>query len=50
MNSKGKICTLDCTLVFKFNLNVEGNRGLTLLTEQGYLLIVKTYDDLAWKV
>lgn len=27
------------------------NRGLTLLTEQGYLLIVKTYDDdLAWKV
>ena len=27
------------------------NRGLTLITEQGYLMIVKTYDDdLAWKV
>lgn len=27
------------------------NRGLTLITESGYLMIVKTYDDdLAWKV
>lgn len=27
------------------------NRGITLLTEQGYSLIVKTYDDdLAWRV
>lgn len=27
------------------------NRGLTLITESGYLMIVKTYDDdLAWKI
>lgn len=32
-------------------INTIPNRGLTLLTEQGYLMVVKTYDDdLAWKV
>lgn len=37
----------------KYTLGIEKvpNRGLTLITESGYLMIVKTYDDdLAWKV
>lgn len=34
-----------------FGIEKVPNRGLTLITEQGYLMIVKTYDDdLAWKV